>query len=433
MLLFSNGKLLLHAPVTDVIETLRERIPPDEIRLNPADEILRTLIDPIKGNPIIRAIVKRQESSLNSVIRPHTDELIAINDDTSIIQTEVTETDHATTPMNQHQTRDFSTAPFWTQFAACLDRSFKQFYRQWFTLVTDSLVCIGIGLLIGAIFQNIEFRGSLPEEIYKQCPLILRSYAMFPLSDKIAAFSTFLELALAMIAIMRALRVFGHEMENFKRESFAGLNTWMYFLARDLVCLVPILLISLFFTAGIFIANPEANFGIYLVIALLAIVTSFPIGYTISFFFNPQQAQLAATLVVLVFFAISGNTPTLPEIEQLPFPLSYSHVFSYLRYVKGLFYMVEIETRRESENIGTALRMNGYELESMSYYWYAIIFWAVLLRIFSVFCLWQLKPHSLFNRFIILVKTLCGKIYEKVLAATAEMREDLNHVEARRR
>ncbi|KAF0974434.1 hypothetical protein FDP41_006466 [Naegleria fowleri] len=61
MILFSDGQLLLHAPVDCVIETLKEKIPAHEIRLNPADEILRTLIEPIKGTPILRAIQKKQE------------------------------------------------------------------------------------------------------------------------------------------------------------------------------------------------------------------------------------------------------------------------------------------------------------------------------------------------------------------------------------
>ncbi|KAG2375292.1 hypothetical protein C9374_009915 [Naegleria lovaniensis] len=412
MLLFSEGQLLLHASVNDVIETLKEKIPVNEIRLNPADEILRTLIDPINGTPILRAIQKKQEEekSTTSV------ELVGSSNNSSESSQDCT---------SNYISGDFSTAPFWAHFVACMDRSLRQFFRNWRLLIVDILICVGIGALIGSIFNKLEFKGSVSEEVFKQCPLILRPFSMLPMSDKIAAFVTFVELALAMIAIMRALRVFGHDMENFKRESFSGLNSWMFFASKDLISLIPIVLISLSFTAGLFISHPQASFGIYYLISILTILASFPIGYMISFFFSPHTAQLAATMVVLLLYSISGNQPTLPEVEQLPFPFSYFHIFTYLRFVKGLLYMVEIETRSQTERIDSALFINGYEIESVGYYWYAMIFWCVLFRVFAVFLMWQLQPHSLLNRSIMLFKAVGGKMVQKVKSATAEMRDDI--------
>ena len=80
-------------------------------------------------------------------------------------------------------------------------------------------------------------------------------------------------------------------MHNFKRESYSGLNTWMYFISKDLVSFIPVTIISLSFTAGIFLASPKGNFGAYLIISMLTIMASFPTGYIISYFFEPHTGM----------------------------------------------------------------------------------------------------------------------------------------------
>ncbi|KAL9656626.1 hypothetical protein ABK040_002897 [Willaertia magna] len=397
MMLFNDGKLLLHSLVKDVVETLRENIPADEIRINPADEILRTLIIPIKGNALIQQILLKKKIDDNEHY---------------LIQEE-------------ENLENFHTAAFWTQFNICVIRNIKQMYRSYLDAIIDNFICLCLGLFIGIIFHNLDFKGPVDRSLYSQCPTILRGFAMLPLSDKIAAFSSFIELSLAMIAIFRSLRVFGNEFNNFKRESYSGLSSWMYFIAKDICSFITIFFLSLFFISGIFVAKPQANFGIYLLISIITIWSSYPIGYFISLFFDPHKAQLAASLVVLLLFSISGNQPTLLELEELPFPFSYIHIFSYLRYVKGLLYMIEINTRRNTEHVDEALRLNGYEYESLGYHIYALIFWGILFRYIAIFTLWQWQPHSLLSKLIYWLKWCFGQLYQFIVNGINEMKEDL--------
>ncbi|KAG2383468.1 hypothetical protein C9374_004139 [Naegleria lovaniensis] len=308
IMLFSDGQLLFHSPVSHVLEALREHIPAKQMRCNPSDEILRTLITP-QGKPIVEAIVKKQ--------------------------------DPASMELNRNLTlnwKDMKTAPFFIHFIVCLVRALKQFCRDWKNLVFEVLVSFVVGLLIGILFHGLEFIGPRPKHDYKNCPPSLRAICMSPQSDTVVAYASFLVLAVSLIAIMRGLRVFGFEIENFKRESFAGLNSWMF------------------------------STWIHFV-----------------FFFEPAIAQLAAALVVVVFYSLAGNNPTLPEIEKLAFPLSYSHIFTYFRYIKGLVYMHELDTRRKEQSISEALKMNGYEYESLFFYYYALLFWLVAFRYIAIY------------------------------------------------
>ncbi|KAF0983560.1 hypothetical protein FDP41_010625 [Naegleria fowleri] len=184
----------------------------------------------------------------------------------------------------------------------------------------------------------------------------------------------------------------------------------MYFLAKDLVSLVVVIIISLSTSIGLVTAFPHMNFVIFYGIVFLTIMAGFPLGYTLSFFFEPAIAQLAAALVVIVFYSLAGNNPTLPEIEKLAFPLSYSHIFTYFRYIKGLVYMHELDTRRKEQSISEALKMNGYEYESLFFYYYALFFWMIAFRYMAMYCMWAWKPRSLFSKMSFHFKKWTGRM-----------------------
>ena len=183
----------------------------------------------------------------------------------------------------------------------------------------------------------------------------------------------------------------------------------MYFLSKDLISIFVIAVISFSTTFGMLSALPHTNFFILYAIVFLTIMAGFPIGYTLSFFFDPQIAQLAAALVIVVFYSFGGNNPTIPEIEKLSPVLAYSHVITYFRYIRGLIYMEELVTRREDNNIASALKVNGYEIEAISFYFYALFFWIVVFRYMAVYCMWAWKPRSLFSKINFLSRRLTGR------------------------
>nr|CAG4718367.1 unnamed protein product [Naegleria fowleri] len=436
IMLFSEGRLLFHAPVSTVVNVLREKIPADEIRNNPADEILRTLIAP-QGEFLVDEIIRKtqekvlhasQKKSLfsngdesyrdsfteDSYKRSYSTRAVYYNNNNHSDAAFITINNSNNSKLHNISAQAYRTAPFFVQFIICFVRSFKQFYRDWTTILIENAICLGIGILIGQIFKGLSFAGAVPESLYMQCPISLRGNAMIPQSDLISPYSTFFNIAISLVSIMRGLLVFGNDMNNFKRECYSGLNSWMYYLAKDVVSMVVVLFLSLSFTIGLQVASPHTHFGILWMVIFGTMLASFPIGYIISYFFTPHTSQLAASLVVMIFFAMSGNQPSIPEMETYAFPLTYIHVISYLKYVKGLIFMLELETRRGKETLNEVLKMYGFEIEALSYYVYALIFWIIVWRFISIYCLWAWKPRSLFSKIVYYVKLMIGKIYGRI-------------------
>ena len=186
-MLFSDGHLLFHSPVSIVLESLRENIPSQHMRCNPSDEILRTLITP-QGQPIMDSILKKH----SQIIMEVTMNLGNLSLDWN----------------------DMKTAPFFMHFIFCLTRAVKQFCRDWKNLVFEVIVSFVVGLLIGILFNGLEFVGPQPKSDYRQCPPSLRAICMTPQNDSVNAYASFLVLAVSLIAIMRGLRVFGFEIES---------------------------------------------------------------------------------------------------------------------------------------------------------------------------------------------------------------------------
>ncbi|KAG2377906.1 hypothetical protein C9374_008991 [Naegleria lovaniensis] len=437
IMLFSEGRVLFHAPVSTVVNVLKESISPNEIRNNPADEILRTLIAP-QGEFIVDAIIRKTQEYVQERRPSRKKNLFELVDgnDHSLMENSskrystravyynnnnTHDSDAATMAIKNNKSKHhnisaqaYRTAPFFVQFIVCFWRCFKQFYRDWVTIIIENVICLGIGILIGQIFKGLHFAGAVPESLYMQCPISLRGNAMIPQSDIISPYATFFNIAISLVSIMRGLLVFGNDMNNFKRECYSGLNSWMYYLAKDLVSMIVVLILSLSFTIGLQVASPQTNFGILWMVIFATMLASFPIGYIISYFFTPHTAQLAASLVVMIFFAISGNQPSIPEMETYSFPFTYIHVISYLKYVKGLIFMIELETRRGKESLNEVLKIYGFEIEALSYYVYALIFWIIVWRFISIYCLWAWKPRSLFSKVVYFLKFIFGNIYGRI-------------------
>nr|CAG4715535.1 unnamed protein product [Naegleria fowleri] len=473
IMLFNEGQLLFHAPVSTVVNVLRDKIPADEIRNNPADEILRTLIAP-QGELLVEEIIirKTQENaqchftsgspnhfytteSAEDMFQQHSNSTRAVHDDDSNpnnnnnnnqnIHNHNRNNNHhsdvAVIPIHKSINKSkrhniseqaYRTAPFYIQFIICFVRSFKQFYRDWTTILIENGICLAIGVLIGQIFKGLSFAGAVPESLYMQCPISLRGNAMVPQSDLISPYSTFFNIAISLVSIMRGLLVFGNDMNNFKRECYSGLNCWMYYLAKDLVSMMVMLVLSLSFTAGLQVASPHTHFGILWMVIYGTMLASFPIGYIISYFFTPHTAQLAASLVVMIFFAMSGNQPSIPEMESYVFPFTYIHVISYLKYAKGLIFMLELETRRGTQTLDEVLKIYGFEIEALIYYVYALVFWVIVWRFISIYCLWAWKPRSLFSKIVYCVKLMMGIIYGPISNACSKVKITLKRMSNKR-
>jgi hypothetical protein len=213
---------------------------------------------------------------------------------------------------------------------------------------------------------------------------------------------------------MSALKVFGREKFNLIRESQSGLNIFMYFLSKDLVSFIIMILNSLFFTLSFyFILSPRESFYFYFLVMLLLSFTTFPIGYSISILLNQEIAQVTSVVFIFIVYLLAGVTPSLPKILSriLPFPIL--PYLSHLRYLREIVYMYELNTYREEYQIEKSLNLNGYIWDNRFINLVAIIEFGIILRIISFFILWQYKPNSYLKCTIFFIRFKIGLLRYK--------------------
>ncbi|KAG2394156.1 hypothetical protein C9374_003920 [Naegleria lovaniensis] len=237
-------------------------------------------------------------------------------------------------------------SPFYHQLFALLVRALIQLYREWFNLIVDAFLNLLGGLLIGILLLNVRadlFQGPLDKSIVLQCPTEKLSVCALPQKDYVSALSSYVILGVSLAGAMSSLRIFGKEKANFVRESQSGVNSFMYFLVKDFLAVIQMLIVSLCFTLTFYyIVLPRASFGVYFAIFLLLNFTVFPVAYCVSVSVRAELRQLTCAIIIFVGYVFCGGVPTLTSINEMSEPLPFFPFISHARYVRELIYLSEV-------------------------------------------------------------------------------------------
>ncbi|KAK3286233.1 hypothetical protein CYMTET_6201 [Cymbomonas tetramitiformis] len=177
-----------------------------------------------------------------------------------------------------------------------LMRAWLQYVKQPWQIVTDLLLHMGAGIVVGALYSNVEFK-------------------------KLQEMNFIYTFALGLTIGMSSLRVFGAERVVFWREAAPGagmnLNRKAYFVAKNFAELPRLLALCAMLASFFFpMSSPRCPLSIHLLIILSGAYYVSGWAYLISIQLDEKGAQLGMVVVVLVFSMFSGVTPSLQEIDD---------------------------------------------------------------------------------------------------------------------
>jgi len=207
---------------------------------------------------------------------------------------------------------------------------------------------------------------------------------MMPIKDPFFTMSSFVGLAVSLAAATFALRVFGSEIVVFWRESSTGVNTFAYFMGKDMSylahgLLLPLLFLGVFYT----LVSPRGSFSYFYLHLLLIWYNATAMGYLVSVTIKPRMAQLAVVVFIFMLMLFSGIQPTLTEMQDFGYPMAAFPYISYLRYANEAFYLNEIKEWSYYFDISTGLQAYGYSFDMWNTDWGALIAIGTGIRIIS--------------------------------------------------
>lgn len=166
---------------------------------------------------------------------------------------------------------------FFKTLSLLTHRALLQFSREGLLLLSDILIVSIYALLIGLVYSDNW------------------DITDFPF---IALLST---LGYSTIACTASVRVFGSERLNFWREASVGINTFAYFVSKNIVGFLPLSCYPFAFAIIFFnLIAPEFNFWILYIISLLLFWSNSGLGILLSLTLSPKQASLASVMAPLV-------------------------------------------------------------------------------------------------------------------------------------
>ncbi|KAL9643147.1 hypothetical protein ABK040_001636 [Willaertia magna] len=285
---------------------------------------------------------------------------------------------------------------FWTQLKLCLRRNLIQLSRDTYGFILDVILVYIAGLTLGVIFNGSRFIGPPAQEIIDQCVGVLKSKCELPIDDPIINMATLLVLGMGLCGSMSSLSVFGDERVNFVREYESNLSTLAYFLAKNItqlpiIFISPAILISIFYI----LSNPLGQVYNYYLVLLLVNFTSYGIGYLLSIIFPPSISKLAAVVIVVVNNLLAGSRPTIPQMNEMFFPMPYIYWLSYLRYAQEALYLAELSAYKQIYSLDSSLNLYGYSFSDWVWCLLAIPLFGLLFRLLAYISLLFSPPEIL--------------------------------------
>lgn len=303
-----------------------------------------------------------------------------------------------------------------SQFWMCFKRSCTQQIRSLPSLLLDFFLIFLCSSFLGLVYNNKVYIGPPPKGIYDLCPGSLRDVCKQPINDPVSSTSSLITLAMALMASMSALRVFGKESLVFNRESQTGLSTFCYFWAKDISMLLvnimaPVIFLSIYYTT----VSPRAPVYEYYYVLLLVYWCSYGLGYLVSIIIQPNVAMLTAVVLVFTFNTFSGSTVSLPTLKDMTFPINIFPWISYLTYSHENAYLIEIARYKHIYDVSTSLKNLGYDWNDLDMSIYMVVVFGMAFRILAFLALVCAKPSSYFNLIINVIQNFFSTLTRHVI------------------
>jgi ABC-type multidrug transport system ATPase subunit len=300
-------------------------------------------------------------------------------------------------------------------------RGVTQMVRNWQGIVLDLGLNLVSGLFLGLVFYQRAFQGPLLSpfglDVGKsfECPQVLSDFfppacalLLVPLDDPLPGEASLSCLAVAMAAVSSSMRVFGAEMNSFRREAGVGLNTGAYYLGKSLAHL-PIVLLApgVFLWAYAGLAGLEGSWWQHYALLVLVYSCAASLAYIVSMLVRRELSQLFGVILLLVFMMFSGANPTLLQLRDntlLGSLLYYPTFFSFLRFAQEQFYLIEARTLHVGEL--TLSTLYGFSYDDWTQCWSFLLMFAVCFRVLAFLALVMVETDgtktasffALFNR-----------------------------------
>jgi len=164
---------------------------------------------------------------------------------------------------------------------------------QWWRMIKQRLLFLG-ALMFGATCFSVMDRYLAPQTLWDATPLL------------------YLHTALALLCSIFCLPVFGHNQPLFWRERARGINIFAYFLARVIITLLDLTLMTFVFTSWYYIIRqPIVPYWHWMLPFLFSAFGASGWGYLVSNLVAPEHGPFVMTLVTFTKDAICGNFTTL--------------------------------------------------------------------------------------------------------------------------
>ncbi|KAG2389631.1 hypothetical protein C9374_014191 [Naegleria lovaniensis] len=290
----------------------------------------------------------------------------------------------------EHNSRHVS---YFSQFIMCLKRCIFQSTRETKSFVLDCFLVYIAGLAIGVIFYDTRYIGPPLTEIIEQCPEAMRYKCALPVDDPIITMGAILSMGLALCGVMSSLSNFGDEIVVFIREYESNISPLMYFLAKNLMQ-IPII----FLTPGIFISifyiisNPQGDVWQYYLVLFNVNFVSYGIGYLLSTLFPSSFSKVAGVVFVVINNLIAGMRPTIPQMNDMFFPMPYIYSLSYLRYATEALYLFEVKKYTSVYSVESGMELLGYQFSDQTKCVWILPLFGIFYRILAYLSLVLLPP-----------------------------------------
>ncbi|GAQ89785.1 ABC transporter G family [Klebsormidium nitens] len=203
-----------------------------------------------------------------------------------------------------HPAADYSgrrTPGFLRQYIVILKRTARQKFREPRVALQDYIILLITGAALGFLSTTND--------------------------DQMGGFSAHSNsiLAVGLLCMIAALRTFSQDQLNYFREAASGINKTSYFLAKDAVDLVHVLLKPLFYLSLFyFFNNPrstfEANYGITVAIAYCTT----GVAYIFAIAMQPAAAQLSSAVFALVSVLLGSRRRPRSVVIRALYDLTYA-------------------------------------------------------------------------------------------------------------
>lgn len=305
---------------------------------------------------------------------------------------------------------------FFIQLWNCFKRALIQQMRNTLSLILEMLLLFIPGLTLGLVFSDKEYKGPLPPHIIQLCPKDLQPLCGAPLDDNLLYLVVLLTCSTGLTGVMSSLKNFGGEKVVFSRESTSGMQSFPYFLAKNIaqlpnILLGPCIYMCLFYT----LASPKGYFYEYYFVILHLYFAAYGFGYLLSIIFDENVAKLAGVVCILLFQMLSGGGPTLPEFEKMSPPMRYGPWFSFSRWGMEMLYIIEITKYEKIYNINPSLKTWGYKPQNFWMNYGILIGYGIFFRILAYLALLSFQPTSYVTKFAKFFLDLIYMIKLKVL------------------